>query len=105
MEATIHPSDCYCPKMNMLHTSSSAEWDFTMSGIIFLDYTVQDNKHLFQYYTRLCTWSPICNLCGPERPGPCSPSSGKWSRYTVCPLASFTTFKSACQTFKIHNYH
>jgi len=49
MEATIHPSDCYCLKMNMLHTSSSAEWDFTMSGIIFLDYTIQDNENLFQF--------------------------------------------------------
>jgi len=43
MEATIHTSDCYRPKMNMLHAPSSAEWDFKMSGITFLHYSIHDN--------------------------------------------------------------
>jgi len=51
MEATNHRLDCYRSKMNTLHTSSSAERDFTVSGIILLDYNVQDTEHLFQFYT------------------------------------------------------
>jgi hypothetical protein len=46
-EATIHPSDCYRRKTNVLHTTSSAEWDLTMNGIRFLDYIIYDNEHLF----------------------------------------------------------
>lgn len=83
-------------------TISSSRSTLTWKGIR----SNRSFRGFFFYYAKLqklSTWSPTANPWTPARPGPCSPSSGKWSRYTVPTLASLTTFRSACRVGRKRN--